>query len=103
MDTIDRDQSVTRKALDNFRQLQKQFPQSLYAEKATEHIDKCLKNLAGNEFYIAMFYYKSKHYDAALQRFKSLVTTYPDVGVHRVALQYITKCESSLAKQVQGN
>jgi outer membrane protein assembly factor BamD len=50
-----------------------------------------------------MFYYKSKHYDAALQRFKSLVTNYPDVGVHRVALQYITKCESSLAKQVQGN
>lgn len=103
MDTIDRDQSVTRKALENFRQLQKQYPQSLYAEKATDHIDKCLKNLAGNEFYIAMFYYKSKHYDAALQRFKSLVTNYPDVGVHRVALQYIAKCESSLAKQAQGN
>ncbi|MEJ2472437.1 MAG: outer membrane protein assembly factor BamD, partial [Desulfobacterales bacterium] len=103
MDTIDRDQTVTRKALENFRQLQKQYPRSLYAERATDHINKCLKNLAGNEFYIAMFYYKSKHYDAALQRFKSLVANYPDVGVHRIALQYIAKCESSLAKQAQGN
>ncbi|MFZ0130950.1 MAG: outer membrane protein assembly factor BamD [Desulfobacterales bacterium] len=103
LDTIDRDQSVTREALENFRQLQKQYPNSIYAEKATDHIDKCLKNLAGNEFYIAMFYYNNKNYDAALHRFRSLVTNYPDAGVHRVALQYITKCESSLANQAPPN
>ena len=101
MDAIDRDQSVTRKALDTFLQLQQQYPSSLYAEKATEHINKCLKNLAGNEFYIAMFYYKSKRYDAALQRFKAIVIKYPDVGVNRIALQYIAKCETSLAKLSQ--
>lgn len=101
MDAIDRDQSVTRKALDTFQQLQKQYPNSIYAEKATEHINKCVKNLAGNEFYIAMYYYKSKRYEAALYRFKAIVTKYPDVGINRVALQYITKCESSLAKLSQ--
>lgn len=101
MDAIDRDQSVTRKAMDTFFQLQKQYPGSLYAEMATEHINKCLKNLAGNEFYIAMFYYKNKRYEAALQRFKAIVTKYPDVGINRIALQYITKCESSLAKIAQ--
>ena len=101
MDAIDRDQSVTRKALDTFTQLQQQYPGSLYAEKATEHINTCVKNLAGNEFYIAMFYYKDKKYDAALQRFKAILTKYPDVGVNRIALQYITKCESSLAESAQ--
>jgi outer membrane protein assembly factor BamD len=101
MDAIDRDQSVTRKALDTFLQLQRQYPNSLYAERATEHINKCLKNLAGNEFYIAMFYYKNKRYDAALQRFKAIVIKYPDVGVNRIALQYIAKCETSLAKLSQ--
>ena len=101
IDAIDRDQSTTRKAVDTFLQLQRQYPQTLYAERATEHINKCLKNLAGNEFYIAMFYYKSKRYDAALQRFKAIVTKYPDVGVNRIALQYITKCETSLAKLSQ--
>jgi outer membrane protein assembly factor BamD len=101
VDTIDRDQSSARKALENFRQLRQQYPDSLYAEKATEHINKCLKNIAGNEFYIGMFYYKNKNYAAALRRFKSVVTDYPDVGVHRVALKYIAECESSLAKQAK--
>lgn len=99
MDTIDRDQSTTRKALDTFRQLQKQHPGSIYAERAVDHINKCLKNLAGNEFYIGLFYYKSKRYAAALHRFQAVVSRYPDVGIHRQAMQYIAKCESHLAKQ----
>jgi outer membrane protein assembly factor BamD len=99
MDTVDRDQSTTRKALDTFRQLQKQHPDSIYAERAVDHINKCLKNLAGNEFYIGLFYYKSKRYAAALNRFQAVVSKYPDVGIHRKAMQYIAKCESHLAKQ----
>ncbi len=99
MDTVDRDQSTTRKALDTFRQLQKQHPGSIYAERSVDHIHKCLKNLAGNEFYIGLFYYKSKRYAAALHRFQAVVSRYPDVGIHRQAMQYIAKCESHLAKQ----
>ncbi|KPJ78693.1 MAG: hypothetical protein AMJ54_02590 [Deltaproteobacteria bacterium SG8_13] len=94
--TIDRDQSSTRKALETFRQLRLQYPDSIYAERADDHINRCLKNLAGNEFYIARFYYKSKHYQAALKRFQAVVTAYPDVGFHREAMQYITKCEARL-------
>ena len=59
------------------------------------------KNLAGNEFYIAMFYYKDKRYEAALERFKAIVTKYPDVGMNQMALQYMTQCESSLAESVE--
>lgn len=99
IDTIDRDQTTARKALYTFRQLQKQYPDSNYAEKATDHINRCLKNLAGNEFYIARFYYKSGHYKAALDRFKAVVTNYPDVGIHQEALEYIVKCQASLEKQ----
>ena len=98
---IDRDQTPTRAAYDAFRQLQKQHPDSTYAEKSTDHINKCLKNLAGNEFYIAKYYYKSKRYKAALVRFKRLVTEYPDIGLHQEALAYIVKCETSLAKLSQ--
>jgi len=98
IDTIDRDQSHTRKALDTFRQLQRQYPDSPYAEKAVDPINRCLKSLAGNEFYIGMFYYKSKHYKAALQRFRAVVANYPDVGIHHKALEYITRCEAHLAK-----
>lgn len=99
IDTIDRDQSNTRKALDTFRQLRRQYPDSSYAEKAVDPINRCLKSLAGNEFYIGMFYFKSKHYEAALNRFRAVVVEYPDVGIHRQALEYIARCQSHLAEE----
>ncbi len=94
--TIDRDQSSTRKALETFRQLRLQYPDSIYAERADDHINRCMKSLAGNEFYIAKFYFKSKRYRAALKRFQAVVTAYPDVGMHREAMGYIARCEARL-------
>lgn len=101
IDTIDRDQSSAQKALDTFYRLQKQFPQSLYALKAQEHITKCHKSLAGHDFYVGQFYYKSKHYKAALYRFESVLSNYPDVGVHQKALQYLTRCKEMIAAQAK--
>jgi outer membrane protein assembly factor BamD len=95
-DTIDRDQTAVRQALEQFRRLQKQYPDTTYAEKATDHINTCLRSLVRNEFYIGMFYYKSEHYRAALHRFKAVVTEYPDVGIHRRALTYIALCEAKI-------
>ncbi len=60
-----------------------------------------LKSLAGNEYYIGVFYYKSKHYKAALHRFMAVLSSYPDVGYHQKALQYIAKCEASLSEEVK--
>ena len=93
MDTIDRDQTNAKNALDTFNRLKKQYPEDVYAHRAEWHIKKCIKSIAGHEFYVGLFYYKSKHYKAALSRFKSILTNYPDVGVHQQALQYLTSCE----------
>jgi outer membrane protein assembly factor BamD len=98
IDTIDRDQTPARKALETFQRLSKQFPNDQYARSGAEHIPKCLKSLAGNDYYIGIFYYKSKHYKAALQRFMSVLSNYPDVGYHQEALGYIAKCEASLSE-----
>ncbi len=81
IDTIDRDQSNTKKALDTFERLKKQFPKHQYSKRADEHIHTCLKSLAGHEFYVGMYYYKSKHYKAALNRFKSVVFNFPDIDL----------------------
>ena len=99
LDTIDRDQSVAQMALESFERLVKGFAQTAYADKAREHIKQCQKSLAGHEFYVGMFYYKSRHYRAALQRFKTVVSRYPDVGIHHEALHYIARCEASLSGQ----
>jgi outer membrane protein assembly factor BamD len=103
IDTIDRDQSSARKALEIFRRLIRQYPEDPYAVKARTHVTICLQSLAGHEFYVGKFYLRSKHYQAALQRFKAVISNYPDVGMHYQALKYIAQCEAlaALAKKEQ--
>lgn len=99
IDTIDRDQTTAQQALDTFKRLQKQFPGNPYSTKAEDHIKTCLKSLSGHELYVGLFYLKSKHYKAALGRFKSILSNYPDVGIHHKALYYISLCEASITQQ----
>jgi outer membrane protein assembly factor BamD len=101
IDTIDRDQTPALKAYETFQRLDKQFPDDKYARSGAEHITTCLKSLVGNEYYIGVFYYKSKHYKAALHRFMAVLSDYPDVGYHQKALEYIAKCEAELSPQVE--
>lgn len=98
IDTVDRDQTSVKNALDTFNRLKKQFPEDVYTHRAEEHIKECIKSLAGHEFYVGFFYYKNKHYKAALNRFKSVLSNFPDVGFHQQALQYASLCEEFLTK-----
>ncbi len=97
--TPDRDQSAARKALEAFQRLQKQFPNDPYSRSAAEHMIACYKSLAGHEFGIGQFYFKTHHYKAALGRFRAVVSDFPDVGYHQPALDYITKCEKQIAEE----
>ena len=96
IDTIDRDQTTARKALETFDRIGRQFPASPYAIKAAAHGRTCIRSLAGHEFYVGVFYYKAKHYQAALNRFKRVLQTYPDVGVHEKALEYLAMTQAQL-------
>jgi outer membrane protein assembly factor BamD len=97
IDTPDRDQSAARKALETFSRLNRDYPDDPYAVKAQENINACIRSLAAAELSIGRFYYKSKHYKAAMRRFKNVLTRYPDVGIHQEALELIAKTEVSLA------
>ncbi len=103
IDTVDRDQSKAKKALETFQRLVRQYPEATYSMQARTHIQKCLQSLAGHEFYVGLFYFKTKHYQAARERFLNVVTRYPDVGVHHKALHYIAQCESMLQKESIGD
>lgn len=101
IDTIDRDQTPAIKAYETFQRLDKQFPNDKYARSGAEHITTCVKSIAGNEYYIGVFYYKSKHYKAALHRFMAVISDFPDVGYHQKALEYIAKCENEVSPQAE--
>lgn len=98
MTTPDRDQTSARKALESFQRLQKQYPNDPYARSAADHIIACYKSLAGHEFGIGHFYFKSRHYKAALVRFRAVVQDYPDIGYHQAALDFIARSERKIAE-----
>ncbi len=101
VDTPDRDQTPARNALETFGRLNRDFPNDPYAIKTQENINACLRSLAKSELSIGRFYYKSRHYKAALRRFKNVLTRYPDVGIHQDALKLIARTEAALAKSNQ--
>ena len=103
LQTIDRDQTMAREALQTFERLIRTYPATSYAKKAEEHMRVCNRNLAEHEFYVGMFYYKSKHYKAALERFKTVLRSYPDLGVHRKALEYIPLCQDGINNAASAN
>jgi outer membrane protein assembly factor BamD len=94
--SIDRDQGITQKAVQSFERLTRSYPESSFSAKAKEHLRICNKNLAEHELYVGKFYYKMQHYKAALERFKTVLASYPDLGVHYEALRGIARCEAKI-------
>ena len=99
INTTDRDQNSAQKALETFQRLIKQYPADPYSTRAADHIRKAQKSLAGHAYGVGVFYYKTRHYKAALHRFMTIISDYPDVGYHQKALEYIAKCEASIAEE----
>ena len=93
---IDRDQSFTLKAKEEFERLVKRYPRSEYANRARKNIRECLIYLAEYELYVGHFYYKMGKYRTAMNRYAYLIQTYPDMGQYHEALEYISKCKEKL-------
>ena len=78
MDHTLRDQTPTKSALEGFDRLITNFPDSPYKQPAIEKRRECLKNLAGNIMEISRFYFRTKSYQSAIERLKSLAEQYPN-------------------------
>jgi len=100
MPTIDRDQSKTLLAVQEFDRFSKGHPKSEYVTQAMINREEAQKNIVAHEFYIGEFYLKKKDYPAALGRFEGIMKQYPQTP-HPPKLQsYLQTCREkvSLAK-----
>jgi outer membrane protein assembly factor BamD len=95
--TIDRDQTYTTKALEEFRRLKQKYPQCEYIPKAEKFMANCRLDLAQHEFYIAEFYFKTKRYPAALDRYQTVAQDYPEFPDQVKVRKQIDKCQKILA------
>lgn len=76
--TIDRDLAPMQTALISFRESLAAYPDSPpYTAKMIQRINDCRRRLAKREFYVGLFYFKQKRYEAAASRFRYLLKEYP--------------------------
>lgn len=101
--TIDRDQTFTYKALQEFKRLKQRYPDYGKMEKVNDYILKCQQTLADHEFYIGEYYFKTKRYQAALDRFAAIQEEYPDYPKMPKVKEYVNLCETFLANPVEAD
>lgn len=80
------DQTVTEKALEQFRNIERQYPESPFAGLAHDRIEVCREMLARNELMIGTYYQKRANYRAAESRLAELMEKYPETPVAPEAL-----------------
>ncbi len=73
-----RDQTRTYQALEEFKKVVANYPYSEEAKLAEEKIKECKERLAEHILQIAEFYYKTHAYKAAVNRFKEIISKYPN-------------------------
>ena len=97
--SMDRDQTATEKAIEQFRYLIENFPKSSYAADARAKLKACQRRLAEHEFYVGNFYYRTKKYKAALGRFQGILKNYPDAGLGDTVKNYIAACQEKIRQE----
>jgi outer membrane protein assembly factor BamD len=85
-DLAERDQQASRDALQAFRQLTEQFPNSRYAGDAQERMDYIVNSLARHEVSVARYYYRRGAYLASANRAQQSVLDFPQSPSNEEAL-----------------
>lgn len=91
-----RDQTPTRKALEQLKTLKTRYPDSEYSANADNRIRIAEDSLAASEMEVGRYYLERKNYVAAINRFKTVVSDYQTTAHVEEALARLTECYLSL-------
>ncbi|PWB81208.1 MAG: outer membrane protein assembly factor BamD [Candidatus Methylomirabilota bacterium] len=89
MEKVDRDQTMTIKAVREFRSLISEFPDSQFAPDARMKLAESLRQRVQRELYVGKFYFSQEAYGAAIPRFESILKEYPGSEYADQALYYL--------------
>jgi len=74
---VEQDQVITAKAMEAFKTLVREYPESRYAADALAKIDICRGRLAQKELFTASYYLNLGNTTAARQRLEMVIKNYP--------------------------
>lgn len=87
--TFDRDLSSGVEAIKYYEYLKNNFSKSKYSKDADKKIRRIGKMQEDKEQYIADFYYKTKDYDAAVYRYKSILNQFSQPVLRKHSMERI--------------
>lgn len=93
---ITRDQQTTTNALEALQDVITRFPNTQYARDAQLKIDLANGHLAGREMDIGRYYQKQMIYQAAINRYQTVVRQYQTTGQTPEALHRLVECYLAL-------
>jgi outer membrane protein assembly factor BamD len=97
-ETPDRDQTATREAIEQYRALIREFPDSGYSGAARERIRRLTDLLAEHDFGVGFFYLRKGSTAAALSRFVEVEQRFPDYGSRDKLFFYQAQALSRLGR-----
>jgi len=97
LDTIDRDTTGAKDAIQAFTRLLKTFPGSPYTEEAKIKIAEARDFLARHEMYVASFYKRTKEFKQAEGRLQYILDAYPDTSVAEKARMMLKELQGKPA------
>ncbi len=98
---IEQDQALATKALDQFRKLVKDYPESRYASDALAKIDICRGRIAQKELWVATYYFNQGNPGAARQRLDLVLKEYPRTLVIPEALWLLAEVNTREGKDAE--
>lgn len=93
-DRIDRDISGAQDAIQSFSRLLRAFPNSPYTTEAKARIKAAREFLVNHEYYVAVFYVRTKRYSEAAHRLKYILAMYPKSSIAPLAKDMLERVES---------
>jgi outer membrane protein assembly factor BamD len=88
----DRDQALTYQAIGEFKKVEAVYPTSPFIAQASQKIVECHDRLAEHERLVGRFYQKRKRYNAAIDRYRTILDKYPHYSKSDLVLFELGSC-----------
>lgn len=99
---VDRDQSSTVKALDEYERLLDLYPTSPHVEDARKRIRACRDGLAHSEYMVGWFYQHGRRaWRASINRYEGILNDYPDYERLDEVLFRLSECLDAAGRKAE--
>lgn len=95
----ERDPTQTMAAVDSFRKLLKEHPDSVYAKDGAKRLQLLYNRLAAHELEVGKYYFDNERYVASANRFQGIVEHYQTTTSIEEALYYLAASYAQLGMQ----